>query len=416
MDIKALIIADDYNFKKAGEVLKSLSGILEDYNLKFKEVVVLPGDSNESIYKVMSYMAGGDSSAVIVCGGMEKGGGITQNTASNVFKKELVRNKDAMDLMKLVYESKGIVLSPSCEKSCYFPENSFIIPNQNTGLAGFYLTEPVFFAAIPLEPENVQSMFKNHVLGKMLGKLGITYFIKKRNYKLFGLKENEFENLIAQVKDKIKDFRYFYGFSYGETVLSVYLNGISTQKLQDNIKLVDDIINSCFKNYIYGYDCDELETVCARVLKKTKVTVSLAESITGGYISNKMTDLPGASAYFLYGGIVYATSAKIDILGVDKGIIEKYGAVSKECAISMAENVRKKASSDIGLAVTGFAGPKREEDNFPVGTVFIALAASSIKEVRKYNFPGSRTDIKTYTSKMSLFWIYRYLKDKYNYI
>jgi nicotinamide-nucleotide amidase len=193
--------------------------------------------------------------------------------------------------------------------------------------------------------------------------------------------------------------------------LNVYIKGISTQKLQENIKLTDEIINSKFKNYIYGYDNDELETVCAKLLKDNKITVALAESLTGGYISNKLTDPPGASFYFNYSEVVYTSSAKINILGVDKDIIEKHGAVSSECAVLMAENIRKKASSDIGLAVTGFAGPKGDYDNYPVGTVFIALSSANVKEVRRYSFSGSRTEIKNYTSKMALFWIYRLLSE-----
>lgn len=409
MDIKVLIIADNYDFKKAGEVLLILSEILLDYNLKFKEAVVLPDDSLDIVYKVLSYMASGDSSAVIVCGGLKGEDNFIQNMASRVFKKDLVKSKDAVDLIKLIHESKGTPLRPSYEKSCYFPEKSFIIPNQISGLSGFYLTEPLFFASIPLEPGEAKWMFKNHVLGKMLRKLGITYFIKKKKYKLFGLKEKEFENLLEEIKDKPGEFNYFYELSYGEIILNVYIKGISTQRLQENIKSTDEIIHSKFKNYIYGEDSDELETVCAKLLKDNKITVALAESLTGGYISNKLTDPPGASSYFHYSEVVYANSAKINILGVDKGIIEKHGAVSGECVVSMAENIRKKASSDIGLAVTGFAGPKGDDDNYPVGTVFIALSSVNVKEVRKYNFSGSRTEIKNYTSKMALFWIYRLL-------
>ncbi len=407
MDIKILIIADDNNFVEAGEAIKGLSEVLLNYNLRFKEAVILPQTERDSIYKVMSYMAS-EGSFVIVCGGMKEDDCITQNIAAEVFKKELTKSKDAMDLMRLVYDFNKKQLNRSNEKACYFPENSFIIPNQNSGISGFYLTEPIFFAAMPLEPKNAVNMFKSHVLGKMLGKLGVNYFIKLRKYKLFGLKEKEFERLFEILK---KNFEYNFNFEYsfGEIILSAYINGVSTQKLNENIRVVDAAIIDTFKDYLYGYDDDELNIVCSYLFREKGVSIALAESLTGGYISDKLTDLPGSSGYFIYGGVVYSNYSKTDILGVDSGIVEKDGAVSESCAMEMANQVRKKALSDIGLAVTGFAGPKTPYDNYPVGTVFIALSSAKVKEVRKYLFTGSRLDIKAYTSKMALFWIYRML-------
>ena len=404
-DIKILVIADNYNFTEAGEIIRELSDVLSNYGLGFKEAVIMPESQKDAIYKVMSYMASGDS-FVIVCGGMKEDIFLTCDTASSVFKRELVRSKDAADLMALVYESDKKAFNPLNEKACYFPEHSFIVPNQNSGISGFYLTEPVFFAAMPLEPKNAVNMFKNHILGKMLGKLGINYFVRLRKYKLFGLKEKEFEILFEKLK-KTAECSLNYEFSYGEFIISAAVNGVSTQKLNENIKLIDNKVGEIFKDYLYGFDDDELHIVCSYLLKENGIKIAVAESLTGGYISNKLTDLPGASAYFVYGGVVYSNYAKTDILGVDKAVVEKEGAVSDKCAMEMAEKARENANADIGLAVTGFAGPKTEYDNYPVGTVFIALSSSKAKEVRKYSFSGSRLDIKAYTAKMALFWIYR---------
>ncbi len=404
-DIRILIIADGRNFGLAGEAVKELSDVLAAYNLGFKEAVIMPESQNESIFKVLSYMASGDS-FVIVCGGIKEGVSLAGEITCSVLKKEPVRSKDAADLMSLVYESNKKLFSPSAEKACYFPEHSFIIPNQNSGISGFYLTEPVFLAALPLEPQNAVNMFKNHVLGKMLGKLGINYFVRLRKYKLFGLKEKEFEALFEKLR-KTSEFNLSYEFSYGEFIVSAAINGVSTQKLNENIKLIDGKTAGIFKDYLYGFDDDELHVVCSYLLRENEIKISIAESLTGGHISDKLTDLPGASSYFIYGGVVYSNFAKTDLLGVSPSIIEKEGAVSEACAMEMAEKVRGKSKSDIGIAVTGFAGPKTENDNYPVGTVFIALSSSKIKEVRKYAFSGSRSDIKSYTSKMALFWIYR---------
>ena len=404
-DIKILVISDNHNFAGAGEIIKDLSDVLSNYGLGFKEAVIMPESQRDGIYKVMSYMASGDS-FVIVCGGMKEGVSLTRDTVSAVFKRELVRSKDAADLMALVYESEKKVFGNSDEKACYFPEHSFIVPNQNSGISGFYLTEPIFFAAMALETKNAVNMFKNHILGKMLGKLGINYFVRLRKYKLFGLKEKEFEILFEKLK-KTAECGLDYEFSYGEFIVSAAVNGVSTQKLNENVKSLDNKVGEIFKDYLYGFDDDELNIVCSYLLKENGIKIAVAESLTGGYISDKLTDLPGASAYFVYGGVVYSDYAKTALLGVDKAVIEKEGAVSDKCAIEMAEKARENAKADIGIAVTGFAGPKTEYDNYPVGTVFIALSSSKVKEVRKYSFSGSRLDVKAYTAKMALFWIYR---------
>ena len=404
-DIKILVIADNHNFAEAGEIIKELSDVLSNYGLGFKEAVIMPESQRDGIHKIMSYMASGDS-FVIVCGGMNEDVSLTRDTVSAVFKRELVRSKDAADLMALVYESEKKAFNPSADKACYFPEHSFIVPNQNSGISGFYLTEPIFFAAMPLEPKNAVNMFKNHILGKMLGKLGINYFVRLRKYKLFGSKEKEFEILFEKLK-KTAECALDYEFSYGEFIISAAVNGVSTQKLNENVKSLDNKVGEIFKDYLYGFDDDELHIVCSYLLKENGIKIAVAESLTGGYISNKLTDLPGASAYFVYGGVVYSDYAKTVLLGVDKAVIEKEGAVSDKCAIEMAEKSRENAKADIGIAVTGFAGPKTEYDNYPVGTVFIALSSPKVKEVRKYSFSGSRLDVKAYTAKMALFWIYR---------
>jgi len=381
MDIKILVITDDFNFVSAGDIIKGLSEVLLNYKLGFKEAIILPRAERDNIYKVMSYMSSGDS-FVIVCGGMKGESCITQSIVSEIFKKELVRSKDAADLMKLVYEFKKKKMNNTDEKNCYFPNNSFVIPNQNTGVSGFYLTDPIFFAAMPLEPENVVNIFKNHVIGKILGKLGINYFVKSRKYKLFGLKERKFERLFDKLKKKY-ELSFNSEHSFGEVILSMRINGVSTQKLSENVKVADNAVSDIFEDYLYGYDDDELNIVCAYLLKEKNVSIAIAESLTGGYISNKLTDLPGASGYFNYGGVVYSDDSKTDILGVDSGIIERDGAVSESCAIDMANQVRKKASSDIGLAVTGIAGPETSSDRHPVGTGFYSIILCKSKRGKK---------------------------------
>ncbi|MFP3871966.1 MAG: nicotinamide-nucleotide adenylyltransferase [Candidatus Natronoplasma sp.] len=149
----------------------------------------------------------------------------------------------------------------------------------------------------------------------------------------------------------------------------------------------------------------ETEKQAAHLLTKNDMTISTAESCTGGLIGNRLTDVPGSSAYFIAGLITYSNEAKVDLLGVNPGAIEEKGAVSAEVAEQMAEGVRKKLQTDIGLATTGIAGPGGGSKEKPVGTVYMALSTAEKTENRLFNFGGDRRDVKKQTSEKALEWI-----------
>lgn len=135
----------------------------------------------------------------------------------------------------------------------------------------------------------------------------------------------------------------------------------------------------------------------AKLLIKHKLTISIAESVTGGLISNAFTDIPGSSAYFLGGVVAYSNFLKMKLLGVKKETLKKYGAVSEIAAKNMAQGIRKITGSDIGISTTGIAGPTGATANKPVGLVYIALSFKNKIIVKKFLFKGKRLAIKKQT-------------------
>jgi nicotinamide-nucleotide amidase len=144
-----------------------------------------------------------------------------------------------------------------------------------------------------------------------------------------------------------------------------------------------------------------VKQIHAALLKQGK-TVAVAESCTGGLLSNLLTGIPGSSAYFIFGAVTYANSAKHKILGIPFSTINRYGAVSKQIATAMAKNVKKIAGSNYGIGITGIAGPTGGSIKKPVGTVFIAIAAKASTLCRKYHFHGSRAFVRQQTAKETL--------------
>jgi nicotinamide-nucleotide amidase len=152
-----------------------------------------------------------------------------------------------------------------------------------------------------------------------------------------------------------------------------------------------------------------MDDVVAELFRERGLTLALAESCSGGLISKRITDISGCSAYFSEGIVTYSNAAKSRLVGVPAELLVSFGAVSSECAAAMAHGVRLASGSDLGLAVTGIAGPDGGSEEKPVGTVFISLAAAGGCRTRRFQFNGSRDEIRSITAWSALDWLRRYL-------
>jgi nicotinamide-nucleotide amidase len=146
-----------------------------------------------------------------------------------------------------------------------------------------------------------------------------------------------------------------------------------------------------------------------QALRERQLKLAVAESCSGGLISHLITNVPGSSDYFVLGAVVYSNTAKMQILGISKIVRESFGAVSSECARAMAEGIKKVGGCDLGLAVTGIAGPGGGTSSKPVGLVFFGLATPKSTTVREFRFSGSRQEIKEQTARRALEMVLEYL-------
>ena len=146
----------------------------------------------------------------------------------------------------------------------------------------------------------------------------------------------------------------------------------------------------------------KLSETVGKLMKERKLTLGLAESCTGGSIASLVTDIPGSSEYFDSGVVSYSNEAKIELLDVDEGIIKVHGAVSRECAIAMAEGLRKNRGVSISISVTGIAGPGGGSLQKPVGTVYVALSSADGTKAEHHNFTGGRNEVRGKTAERAL--------------
>ena len=254
----------------------------------------------------------------------------------------------------------------------------------------------VNFFALPGVPKEMKSMFTNYVLPEIEKSLKNKVVCK--SIRTTGVPESILQEKISDIIDANKE-------KCDIAFLPHRMLGVDIRLTSSDNQLVEDLINSIvprIKKYVYGYDNDKLEQVIADLLIQNNLTVSTAESCTSGLLASRLTDVPGSSQYFKGGSVCYSNELKINDVGVDKDLIEKYGAVSEEVAESLAKNIAKKNNTDIGIGITGIAGPGGGTEKKPVGLVFVGIFYKNNLYIKRYNLTPDRITNRELTVTLCL--------------
>lgn len=254
----------------------------------------------------------------------------------------------------------------------------------------------VNFFALPGVPKEMKSMFTNYVLPEIEKSLKNKVVCK--SIRTTGVPESILQEKITDIIDTNKE-------KCDIAFLPHRMLGVDIRLTSSNNQLVEDLINSIvprIKKYVYGYDNDKLEQVIADLLIQNNLTVSTAESCTSGLLASRLTDVPGSSQYFKGGSVCYSNELKINDIGVDKDLIERYGAVSEEVAESLAKNIAKKNNTDIGIGITGIAGPGGGTEKKPVGLVFVGIFYKNNLYIKRYNLTPDRITNRELTVTLCL--------------
>ena len=254
----------------------------------------------------------------------------------------------------------------------------------------------VNFFALPGVPKEMKSMFTNYVLPEIEKSLKNKVVCK--SIRTTGVPESILQEKITDIIDANKE-------KCDIAFLPHRMLGVDIRLTSSDNQLVEDLINSIvprIKKYVYGYDNDKLEQVIADLLIQNNLTVSTAESCTSGLLASRLTDIPGSSKYFKGGSVCYSNELKINDISVDKDLIEKYGAVSEEVAESLAKNIAQKNNTDIGIGITGIAGPDGGTEKKPVGLVFVGIFYKNNLYIKRYNLTPDRITNRELTVTLCL--------------
>ena len=254
----------------------------------------------------------------------------------------------------------------------------------------------VNFFALPGVPKEMKSMFTNYVLPEIEKSLKNKVVCK--SIRTTGVPE-------SILQEKITDIINANNEKCDIAFLPHRMLGVDIRLTSSDNQLVEDLINEIvprIKKYVYGFDNDKLEQVIADLLIKNNLTISTAESCTSGLLASRLTDVPGSSQYFKGGSVCYSNELKINDMGIDKDLIERYGAVSEEVAKSLAKNIAQKNNTDLGIGITGIAGPDGGTEKKPVGLVFVGIFYKNNLYIKKYNLTPDRITNRELTVTLCL--------------
>lgn len=330
----------------------------------------------------------------------------TLEVAAKFFDQELVTDPLALKKIRRRFSDLGRELTPNQEKQCRFPKGAAVLLNDlGTAPGAFYEHQGVGFTFFPGVPSEMETMFEKNflpILQKHLGK-GPRRHLKV--LRCFGLTEGQMDQALQEdLTGRLGLMGAQLGFRVRFPTIDVRLSVTEKdeKKAQKQLAKAAEVVREKLGHVVFGEGEDRLEEVVGSLLKAQGQTLATAESCTGGLLANWITDVPGASNYFLEGVISYSNQSKLDLLGVSRETLKKHGAVSGPTALAMARGIRKRVGSDFGVSLTGIAGPSGGTVEKPVGTVNIAVVHPGGEWEHGYHFPFGRLLFKQVASAIAL--------------
>ncbi len=384
------------------------SGCLLSHGLEASEIRTV-GDNYDTLSSVLK-SAIKRSHFVIVTGGLgPTEDDLTTEIASKALDMPLFLDQMILDHIKNTTKKLALRWSPSLEKLAWLPRGAKML-DPHGEMCGFSIKKrDCLLYFLPGVPEQMRELMNRCVIPDILRRYKPAAVPRHRILKVYGLSESRISDVFKGLSDELKKVMFGFYPSFPENHITITVRGKDDTETERELNRAEKKIRHLLGPYIFASGDATMESVVGELLKDRNKTISVAESCTGGLIGHRLTSVSGSSLYFERGLIVYSNVSKVEMLGVTQHTIDAHGAVSDQVVREMAEGVKKIAKTDMGLAVTGIAGPLGGLEDKPVGTVFIGLSVDGKIFSGHYRFSGDRDKVKHTTSEMALDWIRRYL-------
>jgi nicotinamide-nucleotide amidase len=335
---------------------------------------------------------------------------LTAEVLAQSFGRKLVQDPAALETIRAFFRSVGREMTENNAKQALFPEGAEVLPNPIGTAPGFMVEERgTLFFCMPGVPRELMRMMDEQVLPRVARRTGASsQVVRATLLRTFGMGESALDAELADIAQGggvSLGFRTAFPDNYLRPVARAAIAAEADALLAETCRAIRERLGAL----VYGEGDETLEAVVGRLLREQKRTVAVAESCSGGLVAQKLTDVPGSSAYFKGGVVAYANSAKRDLLGVPPDLLDRYGAVSDEVVRAMAEGARARFRTDLAVATTGIAGPGGGSPDKPLGLVHIALADADRTHADHFVFPLDRTRHRILSSQVALDWLRRAL-------
>lgn len=387
-----------------------LTGKLNDLGIevRFKTIV---GDDAARLAEVFR-CALGRSQLIILIGGLgPTEDDVNREVVAEVLGRPLHEEPEIRRRIEARFARFGRAMSPNNLRQAVVPEGAEWLENHNGTAPGLWIEhEGAAIVLLPGPPREMEAMFDAACLPR-LERVAPPSVVRTLVLKVIGLAESEVDQRIAPI---------YKTYANPQTTILATPGGIEVHlraRTESGAKahaLLDELagkIETALGDYVFSTSGETLEEIVGRYLALRHKTLAVAESCTGGLLSERLTRVPGSSNYFLGGVVCYSNELKTRLAGVPANLIEENGAVSKPIAIALAEGVRRNTGASIGLGITGIAGPGGGAAEKPVGLVFIALADERGAQVREFRFPGDRERVRNLSTTAALEMIRRRIRD-----
>jgi nicotinamide-nucleotide amidase len=332
---------------------------------------------------------------VIVTGGLgPTHDDITKKAVCTFFDSDLISDDAVRTHIEEFMKRRTMTWTAAAEEQTMVPRKAEIVWNPLGTAAGMLFRDGrKRFVVLPGVPYEMKEMMDRSVI-PMLAPLVQGTAIRHRTLRTTGIPESALAQLLGDIQELLQGAKL--AFLPSPTGVRLRISVIDSDPVAADRRIgeVEARIRAKAERHIYGVETEELEEVVGRLLKERGKRMAVAESCTGGTVLERLTNVSGSSAYLDRGAVTYSNESKVEMVGVSPALIEAHGAVSREVAEAMAVGVREMAGVDIGLSVTGIAGPTGGTAEKPVGLVWIGYADAGSVLAVKFQFGGTRGIIR----------------------
>jgi len=331
---------------------------------------------------------------------------LTREAVAEALGLTLRRDPEILSRLEQRFADRGWKMSPNNVKQADVLDGATALPNPNgtapgQWLAGEFDGREHIIVLLPGPPHELKSLFEAEVRERLRAKVPPAY-LAVRTLKIAMLGESAVDARVAPIYKRYTDVETTILAGAGEIELHFKSRAATQDAAQRRVDEVAGVVEDELDDAVYSRNGESLEQIVGYWLQMRNATVAVAESCTGGMLAERLTSISGASRYFLGGAVVYSNALKTELAGVPTEMIDRHGAVSREVAAALAEGIRYRCESTLGVGITGVAGPTGGTPDKPVGLVFHAVASSTGTEIVQRNFPGDRKRVRRFASTMAL--------------